>query len=379
MASSARKTLRFTHIRLENWRNFRQVEVDLGPRVFLVGPNAVGKSNFLDVFRFLHEVAVNGFTRAVSLRGGVERLRSFSAPEGSDVVIAVRLGSDEQPDVWEYEIRFGKDGEDILRAERVGKAGALIKNRPDDEDRKDPRRLVQTLLEQTAANRKFRDVADFFASVFYLQVVPQLVREPERSGGRTADPFGSDFLEQIADVPWDLLQKRLRLVEAPLRAAVPQLEKLDMMRDPRGRPHLLGKISGQSYTEKDFSDGTLRLLGLLWALLVGSEGPVILEEPELSLHPEVVRFLPQIFARLQGQGGQQILLSTHSPELLRDEGIGLDEVLLLLPDGSTTVVRPAGSFKDIGLLLDGGLSLADAVLPKTVAQGVEQIVRRAVL
>lgn len=50
-------TLRFTRLRLENWRNFRQVDVELAGRVFLVGPNASGKSNFLDAFRFLHDIA----------------------------------------------------------------------------------------------------------------------------------------------------------------------------------------------------------------------------------------------------------------------------------------------------------------------------------
>ena len=377
MASSARKTLRFTHIRLENWRNFRQVEVDLGSRVFLVGPNAVGKSNFLAAFRFLHEIAVSGFQRAVSLRGGVARLRSFSAPETSNVVIAVRLGSEDQPDAWAYEIRFGKDGKDSVRTERVWKAGVLIKDRPDEEDEKDPRRLAQTLIEQSAANREFREVADFFVSIFYLHVVPQLVREPERSAGKTADPFGGDFLEQIAEVPPRLRNARLQWVTHVLKAAVPQLETLTGKSNGRGI-HLHARFQHSTWeiTESELSDGTLRLLGILWAHLVQPRGPLILEEPELSLQPEVVRALPQVFARMQSRFGQQILLSTHSPELLEDEGIGLNEVLLLLPGAHGTVVRPAGSFEEVPALLGGGLTLAEAVLPKTRPREVEQLAGR---
>ena len=53
MGKSASKALRFMRISLQSWRNFTQVDVDLQRRVFLVGPNASGKSNFLDVFRFL--------------------------------------------------------------------------------------------------------------------------------------------------------------------------------------------------------------------------------------------------------------------------------------------------------------------------------------
>jgi len=376
MASPARKTLRFIHIRLENWRNFRQVEVDLGQRVFLVGPNASGKSNFLDVFRFLHEVAQD-FQRAVASRGGISRLRSFSAPEGSDLTISVRIGTDEQPEAWEYEIRFGesREGKADLRSERIWRAGELIKNRPDRDDQKDRIRLTQTVIEQTAANREFREVADFLASMFYLHIVPQLVRDPERSAGRKADPFGGDFLEQIADMPPRLRKARLQWVTHALQAAVPQLEALTVKSNGRSGMHLYARFqhSAQEITESELSDGTIRLLGILWAHLVQPRGPLILEEPELSLHPEVVRALPQVFARMQSRFGQQILLSTHSPELIEDEGIGLNEVLLLSPGEKGTSVLPAGAFEEVSALLEGGLTLGDAILPRTTPQGVEQL------
>ncbi len=51
MATSDRRAFRFTYLRLENWRNFRQIEVELGRKVFRVGPNAAGKSNLLDALR----------------------------------------------------------------------------------------------------------------------------------------------------------------------------------------------------------------------------------------------------------------------------------------------------------------------------------------
>jgi len=61
--------VRFTHLKLENWRNFLEVSVVLERRVFLVGPNASGKSNVLDAFRFLRDIADpkgGGFLAAVS-------------------------------------------------------------------------------------------------------------------------------------------------------------------------------------------------------------------------------------------------------------------------------------------------------------------------
>jgi ABC-type branched-subunit amino acid transport system ATPase component len=106
------------------------------------------------------------------------------------------------------------------------------------------------------------------------------------------------------------------------------------------------------------------LLGLLWVVLDGS-GPLLLEEPELSLHPDVVRHVPQMFARVQSRTGRQIIVSTHSTDLLLDEGIGLDEVLLLQPGDNGTEIRAAKAFQEIRELVEAGVSLPEAVIPHT--------------
>jgi predicted ATPase len=249
--------------------------------------------------------------------------------------------------------------------------------RPTQEDKADPTRLTQTYLEQVNVNQPFRELASFFASIRYLHIVPHLVREPDRSVGRANDPFGGDFLEQVAKTPERTQKARLRRIQEALRVAVPQLQEIELSRDTRGTPHLRGKYQhwrpqGAWQTEDQFSDGTLRLLGLLWVALE-REGPLLLEEPELSLHPEIVRVLPQLLARLQRRTGRQIFLSTHSPDLLRDEGIGLDEVLLLRPGAEGTEVMPASSQQDIPELLQGGLSIADIVIPRTRPQQASQL------
>ena len=64
MTTMAANTPRLTQLKLENWRNFAQVETDLQRRAFLVGPNASGKSNFLDSLRFLRDI--------VSIGGGFQ-------------------------------------------------------------------------------------------------------------------------------------------------------------------------------------------------------------------------------------------------------------------------------------------------------------------
>jgi predicted ATPase len=371
----------FTHLRLENWRNFANAEVDLQRRVFLVGPNASGKSNFLDVFRFLHDIVAvgGGFEEAVRKRRGVSSLRCYAARKYPDIAVRVGIGSNEDPSAWEYEIRFTQDKNrrPVIKAERVLKAGNTILDRPDAEDERDPERLRQTFLEQVNVNRDFRELADFLKTVRYLHIVPQLVRDPDRSIGRQSDPFGGDFLEQIARTPIKTHKARLRRIRDALRVAVPQLQELELWRDERGTPHLRGKYQhwrseGAWQTEDQFSDGTLRLMGLLWAIM-GGPGPLLLEEPELSLHPEVIRYIPQMLNRVQRRTGGQIMISTHSSELLTDTGIGLDEVLLLEPGSEGTVVSAASKFDQIAALLKGGATLADAVLPRTRPADARQL------
>lgn len=366
---------------LENWRNFSRADVDLQQRVFLVGANASGKSNFLDVFRFLQDIVSvgGGFQHAVRKRGGVSRLRCLAARRYPDITVRVQLGAEPLRSTWEYELRFTQDNNrrPIIQKERVVHLGKELLNRPDERDLDDRERLTQTYLEQVHANREFRAVGDFFLNIRSLHIVPQLVREPDRSIGRASDPYGGDFLEQLAATPERTRIARLKRIQEALKVAVPQLRELTLHRDSRGAPHLQGRFEhwrpqGAFLTEDQFSDGTLRLMGLLWALLDGS-GPLLLEEPELSLHPDVVRFLPQMFASVQRRSGRQVLLSTHSTDLLRDDGIGLDEVLLLQPHGEGTEVRSAQDFTDIRDLLAGGLSIADAVLPITRPSFAQQL------
>jgi hypothetical protein len=80
-----------------------------------------------------------------------------------------------------------------------------------------------------------------------------------------------------------------------------------------------------------------------------------------------------MFARIQRHNRRQIIVSTHSSDLLRDTGIGLDEVFLLIPGENGTLVRSARDFKEIPNVLDGGLTLADAVIPLTQPENAEQL------
>lgn len=376
------KVVEFTHLKLEKWRNFYEVNATLQSRVFIVGPNAAGKSNLLDAVRFLRDIASvgGGFQEAVQRRGGVSKIRALSARRYPDVSIAVDIGEPDDRSIWSYSVSFTQDNQrkPVLTHERVHHRGALVLSRPNSDDRHDRERLRQTHLEQISANRDFRDVAEFLAAVRYLHIVPQLVREPDRSVGRIGDPYGGDFLEQLARTDKRTRDSRFRRIATALTVAVPQLRELQLARDEvTGAPHLRAQYdhwrpNAGWQTEDQLSDGTLRLFGLLWSFLDG-QGPLLLEEPELSLHPEVVRFIPSIMARIQRSRSRQLFVTTHSGDLLRDKGIGLDEVVLLTPSKEGTAVELASDIQDVAALLGAGDSMAEAVLPRAKPRRAEQL------
>jgi predicted ATPase len=235
-----------SQLKVKNWRNFRSIDVSLRERQFVVGPNAAGKSNFLDIFRFLHDVAKReggGLQKALKDRGGA--------------------------------------------------------------------------------------------------------KTPEKT--RNA---------------------RFRTIEGAVKIAVPQLEQLQFTRDDAtGRPHLQALYSHWRpkagwQQEDQFSDGTLRLIGLLWALLEG-DSLLLLEEPELSLNAGIVAQLAPLIARFQRNKRRQVLISTHSDALLTEQGIDGREVLLLTPANEGTEVVVASEVAEVRTLLEAGLTVGEAVLPRT--------------
>ncbi len=365
---------------LRNWRNFRSVEVRLRERQFIVGPNAAGKSNFLDVFRFLRDVAKpegGGIQKAVKDRGGISKLRSLSARRDPEVTIEVHLSEEQDSSPqWKYRLSIKQETrgfrQPIVASEKVWSGSRLILDRPNQDDDNDPVRLTQTFLEQVNENAAFREIVRFFESATYLHLVPQLLRHSDIMQGRIleSDPFGQGFLERVAKTNGRTQKTRLSRIETALKIAVPQLEQLRFERDDdTGRPHLAALYSHWRpnagwQREDQFSDGTLRLIGLLWSLLEG-DSLLLLEEPELSLNSAIVARMASLIYRMQRQRKRQVIVSTHSIDLLSDPGIDGREVLLLEPSPEGTSVIPISELADLSRLMGAGLTAGEVVLPRT--------------
>lgn len=240
--------------------------------------------------------------------------------------------------------------------------------------------MTQTFLEQINENQKFREIAEFLEKITYLHLVPQLLRYARNFQNNLIedDPFGQGFLGKIATSSKRTRDARLSQIEKAIKIAVPKLKNLSFEKDESGKPHLKAlyshwRPSGAWQREDQFSDGTLRLLGFLWSLLE-KDSLLLLEEPELSLHAGIVEKLAPLIYRMQRKNKRQILLSTHSHELLSDRGIDGREVLLLIPGNEGTQVGVSSNFPDIkALLVNGELSVGDVVIPRTAPENCEQL------
>ena len=376
-----------TRIELRNWRNFAHIDVNVRETAYLIGPNASGKSNFLDALRFLRDVAKprgGGLLAAIADRQGMSKLRSLMARSNPGVEISVELSEDvdDATPTWKYQLAFTAETaghrRNVITKEYVWhrEHGELL-NRPDKNDKKDKELLTETALENIHANGTFRDIAKFFSATTYMHLVPQLLRYPELSStiASETDPFGQRFLERMAKVKDVTRDNYLKKMEDALNLAVPQLKDLRFIRDEIGRPHLEAKYKhwrpgGARQREDQFSDGTLRLIGLIWCLLEG-HSPLLLEEPELSLNDAIVERIPILIDKLQRKRMQQVFMTTHSYSLLANPGIDGRSVLILEPGTEGTQVRSIS--KEEILLLQSGLSISEVLLPKTRPESAEKI------
>jgi predicted ATPase len=169
-------------------------------------------------------------------------------------------------------------------------------------------------------------------------------------------------------------------IKKALKYALPNLEELDFKPDEMGIPHFEAtfkqwRSQGLKHQERHFSDGTLRLIGLLWALQDGTK-PILLEEPELSLHSAIIMRLPDIIYQLQKKktGKRQVIVTTHSHEILNNKGISAEEVLLISTDGEegSRIVESA-SLPEVKAYLQAGNSIGDLIISRTAPKNINQL------
>ena len=427
------RDVKLTHIAITNWRNFAHIEFDLSSRLFVVGPNSSGKTNLLAALRFLSDVARRGLVAASEDLGGPERYFRSGMDSAS---FAVTVDVDTRELAYDLSLRKVTVVEDFVGGEmrmrplKAGiPAGLLEADQP---------RILQPRVADKPTSFSFEELAtmeianppdehqledegvepvwDYVSDYVFVEDEKLLIDGEDvtgvpgtkqvtgsalsirniLSGIRYIHPNPKKMLERadrydpdhgtgffqhagrFSDQQLDAVVDRIRPIMA---AVVPEIPNLSYQRMGLGTELVFYSdtpVRGASgvYSHEQFSEGTLRLLGLLFdlATLPRDTSIVLIEEPETFLQSSVVRSLPLLLAEVAMNSDVQMIISTHSPELIDSELVLPSQVLMLRSENGETTGQLLSESNDprIKAVVSAGLPKSegiDAVNGRTIPPG----------
>ena len=352
----------FIHrVKLRNYKSIGRCDVRLGPLAVLVGPNGSGKSNFLDALDLTSQALGMTLDHALRERGGINEVRRRSGGHPSNFAIELHftLPHGSRQGLYRFEVTSERNGGFSVRNETcqvspgspIGPPTGFVVREGTVEQRNIsvtlPRPAPDRLFLVSASNvDEFRPVYDALTAMAFYSFSPDIMRWPQPPDpGEILHPNGQNLASVIASLEkrnpenHKQIQEYLRQitpgVESVERITISNLETLQF------RQHVAGQAAPWRFPAIDMSDGTLRGLAVLTALLQGdgtSPSLIGIEEPEIALHPAAAGILWD--AIQDGQTFTQVLVTTHSPDLLDRKDIPIDAILATDCAAGTTQVGP---------------------------------------
>ncbi|NBJ09347.1 AAA family ATPase [Microvirga arsenatis] len=348
-----------SEVLLRHYKSIGRCRVKLGSLSILVGPNGAGKSNFIDAIKFTSEALSQGLDYAIRQRGGIDgvRRRSTGHPTHFGIRLNIRL-SDKASAYFAFEIGAQPNGAyvvqrevasissdgiepahyEIKRGETVKFSGSVQAFPKITSDR--------LMLVSLSGLEEFRDLYDFLTRMAFYNINPADIRAPQpHEAGDILSHTGRNISSVIRQMKESAPQSVER-VEAYLRSINPMIEGVDNRSfGPQETLEFRQKVQNSAHPWRflahSMSDGTLRSIGLLTALFQNSRvyGPpslVSIEEPEMTIHPGAAGIVMD--ALFEASRSQQVIATTHSPDLLDHENLKIDDVRVVRNiDGETFV------------------------------------------
>ena len=371
-----------TSLRLVNFKNFADETLRVGPFTLLVGANASGKSNIRDAFRFLHGIG-RGYTLAEIMGGkygpgGPEWAGIRGAPnevarhEGLypyvRSAIALQIELDVEGRRLSYLIKVGFDPtnpfgfflqEEELRTESAIVYTTIETNEPElwlrvgkNGERQVSVSRSQPALTQFLQNQKdvwYQHITEFgvypvLENIRFFELSPERMREPSIPGVTTLGDFGQYLPTVLEGICVD--RERKNVLTGWLRELTPMdVSDFEFPRDAIGRVYLrFVEANGRRISADSASDGTLRFLSMLAALLGPNTGGLLfLEEIDNGIHPARLSLLIELLERQTSMGKVQVVSTTHSPGLLglvNDRTFENTSVVYRDENSGDAVIRP---------------------------------------
>ena len=388
-------TFQVTRVWAKNFRSIADTSADLDQLTVLVGPNASGKSNLLDILRFVKDALRFDLEAALAMRHGIRAISRHDHGPSSPMQIGLSAtirGSG--PNLF-YSIEYGftlastSDGGYVVADEyglihqTPGGESDVVKFRvehgrlvephplvPEDEQRPlfrdegtwtfDNSELAfPTLLRITrrasassaealglselSTNRALNRMYRALLGMRLYHIFPNTIREPQKLGNASPlDEDAGNLASALREMEREEPDLMARLKDS-LGLLIPGVSDLEVS---SAGGYLVVRLQhetdlGQSWFDlSQESDGTVRLLGLLTALYQGRTLPLIgIEEPELAVHPGALAVLADLLNEASSRF--QVVVTTHSPDFIdciteykTTKSIRVVELV----DGSTEVV-----------------------------------------
>lgn len=337
------------HVHIENFKCFKNFDIDLGPFNVLVGPNGSGKSAFFDAIRVASEVVSSGRCVASS---------SDLAPKFGVSEQDVSLWSSSPERVWRIGVRTGSavniEIEWVLQHDDAGSTGHgkakghMEVESSESEPAAGDDQYTKVNLAETPEMRQMREA---MTPVMLFQLEPRAIRQPSRLQEEPVKLGGHGeglafFMQSI----FGLRRENFLQCEQEFLKRFPEYERIvykTKKADPiLGQPQDLGQVlrfqikSGPEVPAEDVSDGAL--LSLAYLAVCNHPYPpkvLLIEEPENGIHPRGLEDVVHNLKHLAAERGVQVILTTHSPylvDLVEPEDV---RVFAKLDDGAVQAVR----------------------------------------
>ncbi|MES2701595.1 MAG: AAA family ATPase [Bacteroidota bacterium] len=309
------------HIKIAGYKSIKTLSLALGPVNLLIGSNGAGKSNFISFFKFLNTVYE-------------QRLRSFSLKYGADDILFFGRKSTQElqayisfDDINAYEINlhYGNDNTFFVHEEHTyfnkkgyGKSEWL-------------QTLISTEVSEAQITNRNSTISTFVKGYLQSLMVYHFHDTSENAALRSPSDVNDNqsLRENGSNLPAFLfyLQEKhptnFKRIENAVRSIAPFFSRFQLqplrLNDQKIQLEWIQEDHPERYfNASHLSDGTLRFIALA-TLLLQPEPPevIIIDEPELGLHPVAINKLSGMIRAAEGKK-RQIIISTQSVGLVND-------------------------------------------------------------
>lgn len=343
---------------LRNYKSIGYCDVQLRPLTYLVGHNGAGKSNFMNALHFVRDALSNSLDSALNERGGINEVRRRSGGHPTHFAIRIEFSlPDGQTGHYGFVIGALKNGgyevqkeEGVIAGIGKGPFFRIEKGKLRDSSETTFPALTADRLALVAASglTAFRPVFDALTAMGFYNLNPKLMRDLQKpQDGRLLRPAGENIASVIGHLERVSPPSQMTLIQEYLHSVAPMVHGVERktigpMETLEFRQDMAGSRHPWRFFAQNMSDGTLRALGVLTALLQGNAdySPTLIgiEEPETALHPAASAALREALVRASET--TQVLVTSHSPDLLDDRNIDADAVLAVVSEAGETKIAP---------------------------------------